>query len=352
MADTIPFNNLARQYSSIRQELLDVTDKIMSTGNFMDGGYTKTFETWLAKRNHVNFAATCHSGTQALEIMAAYLRTQYPVDQPPRVAIPAMTYSATANAFATAGWNIVFVDVDRYGVIDAAKVPSNIDLVVTVGLFGARVPDIMTNRRIMTVEDAAQNWLGANSHRTGHASAISFDPVKNLANYGNGGAIVTNDGNFASWIKSYRNNGKNSSDCGTNSRMSEIDCAQLMVKANYVDVWQTRRGQIADYLISRLSSRVRCLIDETNRQGHGFQKFVIEVNNRDQLRQQLTQSGIETRIHYDQPLNYTVKFKKWPGVGVGSQADQLSKRLISLPFYPELTDAEIDRIADQVLSCV
>lgn len=348
----IPFNNLARQYSSIRQEILDVTDKIMSSGNLMDGTYTNTFELWLATRNHVNFAATCHSGTQALEIIAAYLRTQYPVDRPPIVAIPAMTYSATANAFATAGWNIVFVDVDCYGVIDAAKVPSNIDLAVTVGLFGAGVPDIMTTRRIMTVEDAAQNWLGANGHRTGHASAISFDPVKNLANYGNGGAIVTNDGNFASWIKSYRNNGKNSSDYGTNSRMSEIDCAQLMVKANYIDQWQTRRGVIADHYISRLGRQVRCLIDSNNRRSHGLQKFVIEVDQRDRSQSRLTDRGIETRVHYSEMLNELPAFQIWPGPGQDSEAYRLSQRVISLPLYPELTDNEVDIIADEVLSCV
>ncbi len=353
MTTKIPYNNLARQYHLIRNEILDVSDRIMSSGVLMDGEHTRQFETWLAKKNCVNHAVTCHSGTQALELMAEYLRANYPKDEPPMVAIPALTYTATANAFARAGWRIVFVDVDRYGVIDPNRIPKGVDLAVTVGLFGSGVPDLIQNHRIMSVEDAAQNWTGAGFRRLGHASAISFDPVKNLANYGNGGAVVTNDGNFMSWMRSFRNNGKGGPICnGTNTRISEIDAAQLMIKSRYLDNWQQRRGAIADYYISRLNSRVRCLIDATNRTGHALQKFVIEVDQRDRVQDQLSRQGIETRVHYCNTLNELPAFRIWAGPNNNSEAYRLSRRVLSLPLYPELTDGEIEIIVDRVLDCV
>lgn len=353
MPTQISYNNLARQYPNIRDQILDVTDQIMRSGIFMDGEHTRQFETWLARRNHVKHAVTCHSGTQALELMAEYLRSNYPKDEPPLVAIPALTYAATANAFARADWRIVFVDVDRYGVIDAARIPSDVDLAVTVGLFGAVVPDLIQDRRIMSVEDAAQNWIGNDFRRRGHASSISFDPVKNLANYGNAGAVVTDDGNFMAWMRSFRNNGKGGPTCaGTNTRISEIDAAQLMIKSRYLDQWQQRRGAIADHYINRLTSRVRCLIDGSNRKTHALQKFVIEVDNRDQLQKRLADRGIETRVHYCSMLNELPVFREWLGPNQSSQAFQLSRRVISLPLYPELTDTEVDLIAGEVLNCV
>ena len=107
----IPFTGLKKQYNNLRTEILDATDEVLRSGQLMAGNYTAEFENWLAKKNRSKYAVTCHSGSQALEIIAEYYRLQSSV-RPPRVVIPSMTYVATANAFIRAGWEVYIADTD------------------------------------------------------------------------------------------------------------------------------------------------------------------------------------------------------------------------------------------------
>jgi len=101
---TIPFTGLKKQYNNLRTEILDVTDTVLRSGVLMSGNYTAEFENWLAKKNHVSYAVTCHSGTQALEILASFYRDlDLAFVKPPTVIVPALTYPATVNAFSRAG---------------------------------------------------------------------------------------------------------------------------------------------------------------------------------------------------------------------------------------------------------
>ncbi len=359
---SIPFTGLKKQYHNLRQEILDATDEVLRSGQLMDGNHTSEFENWLAKRNKTKYAVTVHSGTQALEAIADYYRQEIPVEHP-RVLMPTMTYQATANAFMRAGWDIHFIDVDACGLFDMKCVPEiEFEAAVLVGLYGASITHlgdvkvwrdwIMGNR--IVIEDAAQNWLAADGSRIGRASAISFDPMKNLACYGNGGAIVTNDSDLYRWARAWKNNGKPiSHDIGTNSRMSELDCAHLLVKTQYIDAWQKRRQEIANYWRDRFrGSSVRCLINRDNYHDHSFHKFVIDVDQRDILQRNLNIRGIETRVHYAQPLHEIDIYRQWPGPDILSKSSALCRRVLSLPIYPELTDLSVEYIADQVLDCV
>ena len=361
----IAFTGLQRQYNNLKEEILDITDCVLRTGQLMSGEYTQQFEAWLAERNGVRSAVTCHSGTHALEIIAGYYADQTVVT-PPRVLIPSMTYAATANAFMRAGWEVYFCDVDRNGVLNPNKIPANVHFhsVVLVGLYGASVDNLIQSQNwpinavandVAWIEDAAQHWLSLESSRVGHASAISFDPMKNLGNYGNGGAVVTNDVNLIEYARAWRDNGKsNHQQIGTNSRMSEIDCAQMLVKTKYVDQWQQRRREIATYWVDRLKkSNARSLVDDSNIDNHCFHKFVIEVDNRDGLKETLALNNIETRVHYEKPLHELGVFRQFPGPDpMFSSASALSRRVLSLPLYPELTDLEVEYVINSVLSCV
>jgi dTDP-4-amino-4,6-dideoxygalactose transaminase len=232
---------------------------------------------------------------------------------------------------------------------------------VLVGLYGASITHLgdvkvwrnwTINDRII-IEDAAQNWLAADGHRIGRAAAISFDPMKNLACYGNGGAVVTNNPDLYRYVRSWRNNGKPTNhNIGTNSRMSEIDCAQLLVKTRYIDSWQKRRSEISQYWRDRFrKSAVRCLINRDNYHDHGYHKFVIDLDRRDDLAKDLSVRGIDTRIHYSQPLHEIDIYRQWPGPDILSKSSALCRRVLSLPLYPELTDLSVEYIADQVLDC-
>jgi dTDP-4-amino-4,6-dideoxygalactose transaminase len=351
---TIPFTGIRRQYNSVRTEILDVTDEVLRSGVLMDGNYTAEFTNWIANRNRSKYAILCHSGTQALEIIASYFSQRIGI-QPPTVIIPALTYPATANAWIRAGWRVHILDTDNYGQMDPRKLPNDISYqaVCLVGLYGQSTWNSWFHTGDLMIEDAAQHWLSNKSARNSEAAAISFDPTKNLPNYGNGGAIVTYNRQLIEFAKDQVNNGKylKHSDVGTNSRMSEVDCAQMMVKTRYIDQWQRRRGDIVRYWIERLkNTQVRSLIDQSNIDDHCYHKFVIDVDSRDQLQKELAVRKIETKIHYAEPLQELPAFQEYPGPDMLSASYALSRRCLSLPIYPELTDLEVEYVVDQVLA--
>jgi len=348
----IPFNGLQRQYHNLRTEILEVTDRVLQSGQLMSGQYTQDFEQWLANKNHVEYAVCCHSGTQALEIIAEYYRSEISIS-PPRVLLPALSFPATANAFARAGWQIRFVDTDSYGILNYEKInrDESIHAMCVVGLYGHSVSQNFNHFTNCLIEDAAQHWLSNNCVRRGQAAAISFDPTKNLANFGNGGAVVTNDQQLSQFARDWTQHGKLSNHHipGSNSRMSEIDCAQMLVKTQYIDQWQQRRKQIAQYWITAFKDLpIRCLVDQKNFDTHCVHKFVIEVDNRDELAKKLASNAIETKIHYSTPLWNLSAFESQPKEPFFSAAEILSRRVLSLPIYPELTDLEVEYVVDQI----
>ena len=352
----IPFFGVDRQYHNLRDQILDATDRVLRSGQVMSGNNTSEFENWLAKKNNSKYAITVHSGTTALEIQAAYYLKQVIIDQDdynPTVAIPAVTFPATANAFARAGWNLHILDCDRYGLSVAEDY---YDLVVMVGIFGHSIEHLYdnhwTNTASTAIEDGAQHWLSNGCRRFGKSTAISFDPTKNLGNYGNGGALVTDDVHLYEFAKQWRNHGKGSgtTTTGSNSRMSEVDCAQMLVKAEHIDAWQQRRADISAYWIERLNEAgIRTLIDRKNFDSHCYHKFVIDVDNRNLLQDRLKYRGIETRVHYSTPLHEMQCFANTTKPDLFANASALCRRLLSLPIYPELTDLEVEYIADSVI---
>jgi dTDP-4-amino-4,6-dideoxygalactose transaminase len=348
----IAFTGLQRQYKNLREEILEATDSVLSSGCLMNGEHTENFETWLAVKNGVNYAAVCHSGTQALEIIASFTRQRLDNYNPPTILVPSLTFPASANAFIRAGWNIHFVDTDAYGIIDLNKVAPGVSAqaILGIGLYGAALPAKLQQYPGL-IEDAAQHWLADDCNRCRFA-AISFDPMKNLGNYGNGGAIVTNDLELLNYAQGWRDNGKSTAhaEVGTNSRMSEVDCAQLMVKARYLNGWQTTRRNIAHYWMNKFKdSPVRCLINDKNFDTHSFHKFVIDVDNRDDVRKKMQARGIDVKIHYAHPLHELPAYQQYQGPDMLSAASSLSRRCLSLPIYPELTDTEIEYIASSLL---
>ena len=325
----------------------------------MSGNYTYEFEDWLARRNHQPYAITCHSGTQALEIIAEWyqLRSGF---VPPTVAVPTLTYPATLNAFVRAGWNIHIVDTDRYGVMDLSRLDHNTDIqaICGVGLYGQSVENMTQSLWALThpiIEDGAQHWLSNDCKRVGDC-AISFDPTKNLANYGNGGAVITANQDLMEFARNWISNGKHTkhAESGTNSRMSETDCAQMLVKTRHIDQWQQRRRTIAQHWVEMLKNKpwTTCLIDDSNFDTHCFHKFVIHVDNRDIVQRNLALRGIETKVHYATPMHELPAYQHYPAPDLLSAGSSLARRCLSLPIYPELTDLEVEYVIDQLLDCV
>jgi dTDP-4-amino-4,6-dideoxygalactose transaminase len=344
----IPHFGLARQYRNIRNELLDATDQVLKSGELMNGQFTSKFETWLAMKTQTSYALTVHSGTQALEIIARFHLEPYKTmfDITPKVKIPNISYIATLNAFVNAGWEIELVDTDKNGLIKHKEdeLDDVVNSVCLVGLYGANPSGSSIFNS--TIVDGAQHWLVADN--IGDGMAISFDPTKNLPASGNGGAIVTNDRQLWDFAYSYRSNGKHEHEThGTNSRMSEQECAQILVRARHLDNWQWRRKEIRHYYLDEFKNLpFHCL--SRDHLVHADQKFAIYTEKRDGLKMYLRDKQIETKIHYEKALSEYPIAKDLSKPDMLSTSVMLTRGLLSLPIYPELTDSEVEYIAEQV----
>lgn len=348
---------LDRQYRSLRDELLDASDRVLSSGNLMNGQYTAELEDWIANRTNTARAVTCHSGTQALEIMALYYKHRFMYDVskktqgPAIVHVPNLTYPATLNAWLNAGSEVVIEDTDANGLmVTEDDGDDKAHIYCHVGLYGNR-PNIQPeNSSRINAVDGAQHWLVPGATAGVSSMSISFDPTKNLPSSGNGGTIVTNDDALYLFAMSYRNNSNSTchSSSGTNSRMSEQDCAQLLVRTQYIDEWQERRRKIATYYCQRFKEMpFRCLAHDVER--HAHQKFVIDTIGRNELCKYLYDHGIECKISYDKTLSELPVALYLSKPDMISVSVMLSRGVISLPIYPELTDSEVQYIADRVV---
>jgi dTDP-4-amino-4,6-dideoxygalactose transaminase len=348
----VPFFGLDRQYVNLKDELLEATNNVLSSGQLMSGKYTEEFEDWLARKNKSRHAVVCHSGTNALEIIAKYWYMNFMIQShAPIVYIPTLTFPATANAFISAGWDVKLIDCNRHGQSSREHKLHHKAFHVYVGLYGTPItaPSITSD---IIIEDGAQHWLSNDCYRIGHATAISFDPTKNLPSSGNGGAIVTNDDAFADWIREYQNHGKPKHQAiGTNTRMSELECAHLLVRTKYLDAWQQRRQEIVKMYNNAFNDleEIQSLIKDAEIKTHACHKYVIVTDDRDNLKNELQKDGIETRIHYEEPLHEISCFRNRGELDMLSTASVLSRKVLSLPLYPELTDDDVAYVIECVL---
>jgi len=357
----IPFFGVDRQYCNLREEILEITDRVYSTGKMLDGEYTREFELRIARRCNRSYALAVNSGTQGL-IFALKATTKTPTFS---VLIPTISFAATINCVLINNLYPVFCDVDHKGLIDLEsyqyKLDKAVGAVMYVNLFGNcidydrfRIQTEFFNDNLVIIEDAAQSfgaiYKNVPSGKMGDVSVLSFDPTKNFNNYGSGGMILTDDYQVYQQCLSLRDNGKLIHDIvGTNSKMSESDCAQMLVKLNHFDQWQRRRTEIAEYYTDQLYQYVDILIPNKD-VTHAWSKFVIRTSNRNSLMHHLSLAGIETKTHYATALY---------DLGVGFDYIDYSKDLytetaaftqecVSLPIYPELSDAEVETIAESI----
>jgi dTDP-4-amino-4,6-dideoxygalactose transaminase len=364
----IPFFGVDRQYQNLREEILDATDLVYSTGRVLDGVHTKAFEKAIAKMTERRYACAVGSCTQALIFALRAVDNEYFRGSRNKILIPAQSFVATLNVVLEAGFDPVFCDVDaQTGLIDLNTIPvvaDEIAAVMYVNLFGNVVEqerlisylEMFSEEKIPVIEDAAQSfgayYRGVPSGKLGDVSCLSFDPTKNLNNYGSGGMILTDDPAIWELANDYRDNGKmnNHIQSGTNSKMSESDCAQMLVKLKYFDQWQTRRKEIAEYYTEELDGLVGIPPIDMNVEP-AWSKYVIHHHSRSSLYTDLLNMGVETRINYELPLHQeAISFGILPfdDTGILEGAENFSRTCLSLPIYPELEDYEVEYVVDAI----
>lgn len=376
-AHKIPFFGLDRQFKNIKEEILDASDKVYSSGQVLDGHYTLEFESQIAARCNRRYAITVNSCSNAL--LFSMLSTlnhgngiRKEAGLKPRALIPTQSFVATLNSTVMAGFEPVFCDVDHNALMDLTDIDysfkdSNIDALMYVNLFGnvldydkmKLMTDFFEEGSVTIIEDAAQSfgafYKGRPSGSLGDISCLSFDPTKNLPNYGSGGMVLTDDTEIRDYILNLKDNGKLNHHrlSGTNSKMSEVDCAQMLVKLGHFDKWQARRKHIAEYYTQELSEHVYTprVNDDVI---HAWHKYVICCPRRGRTMQMMANLGIDTKVHYATPLNFhDLAYDFSPDAGRIFEGSEVhSKNCLSLPIYPELTDAEVEHIVISLKSCV
>ena len=361
----IPLVDLKAQYESIKEEVRSAIVRVLESSQFILGKEVEAFEEEFARYLGVRHAVGVNSGTSALYSTLLALGAG-PGDE---VITVSQTFIATVEAISWTGAKPVFVDIDEK---TYTMDPAQIETVVTkktkgillVHLYGHpadmdRILEIAKRRNLWVVEDACQAhgalYKGKKVGGFGQAACFSFYPGKNLGAYGEGGAVVTNDGELATRIKKLRNHGglqKYSHEfIGLNARLEGIQGAILRTKLPYLDRWNELRRQHAREYTTLLKGLDLGLPEEASWAKSVFHLYVIRTAQRDALNTSLNKQGIGSLIHYPRP-NHLLDCFQTLGYSEGDLpvTEQVSKEVLSLPLYPELTEKQIHTVSSQVKS--
>jgi dTDP-4-amino-4,6-dideoxygalactose transaminase len=317
MPATIPLVDLSLQHAQIADEVARGWDRAVAGSSFILGDDVAAFEGEFAAFSDVEHCVGVGNGTDALE-MALRVVGVGPGDE---VIVPANSFVASAMAVSRTGATPAFVDVEPDTLlIDAAQVEARIGprtkAVMPVHLYGQMAPmapllKLAADAGIPLVEDAAQSQgarqEGMPSGGVGQIAGTSFYPGKNLGAYGDGGAVLTRSEHLAGRLRAMRNYGSETKyhhpTMGFNSRLDTLQAVVLRAKLRRLDAWNGQRRQAADLYNSLLEGLP--VTRPTTREGneHVWHLYVVQVDDREQVLQQLTEAGIGAGIHYPVPIH-------------------------------------------------
>jgi dTDP-4-amino-4,6-dideoxygalactose transaminase len=368
---TIPFVDLAALIGPSRAEYVAAFERVLDSGGFIGGPAVTAFEAAFASYCGAPHAVAVRTGTDAL-VLALRALGVGPGDE---VITAANSFFATAEAISHAGATPVLADVDDQTLLldpaDAARrVTPRTRCIIPVHLFGqiadmARLRALAAANRLHVIEDSAQAHgatrlgpagPGGERWRAGsiaEIAAFSFYPTKNLGALGEGGAITTRDPELAARIVRLRDHGQagrhDHVDIGYNARLDALQCACLSISLAKLDAGNASRARLAARYREQLAgvSGVR-LVAEPAGSSPVYHLMVVRVDavRRDAVREALTRAGIATAIHYPRPIHLQRAYAHL-GQGPGScpVAERAAGEMISLPMYPDLTVAQVDRVA-------
>jgi dTDP-4-amino-4,6-dideoxygalactose transaminase len=354
----IPFVDLFAQYQSIKPEIDFAIENVIRESAFIRGKNVDNFENQFASLLGVKHCVSCANGTDALYIVMKGLNLK-PGDE---VITTAHSWISTSEAISQVGAKVVFCDTDSKSfTIDPdqikAKISNRTVGIIPVHLYGQPadmdpIMKIAKENNLWVIEDCAQAHLAKYKNKVvgtfGIASTFSFYPGKNLGAMGDAGAIVTNDDKLAKWFSLFaRHGGKGEHFLeGINSRLDGLQAAILSVKLPYLKDWTEKRIEIAKMYNNLLGGINEIEIPQVSEgRTHVYHLYVIRASYRDELRNFLLQSGIETMLNYPKALPF------YPAYGYLNHTPYdfpnaffSQESIISLPIYPELNIDQIQYI--------
>jgi dTDP-4-amino-4,6-dideoxygalactose transaminase len=352
----VPFLDLPAQQAEIADEVLPVWRRQFESAAFIGGPEVAAFEAEYADYIGVGHCVGVGNGTDAIEI-ALRAAGIAPGDE---VILPANTFIATAEAVSRIGAVPVLVDVDDdYLLIDPAAVEAAVTprtrAIIPVHIFGQTAPveelePIAAKYDLVIIEDAAQSQGASSSHgragALGRIAATSFYPGKNLGAAGDGGAVLTDDADLADFARNVSAHGSSvryvHDRIGFNSRLDAIQATELRAKLRRLDKWNGARRAAADFYAELMENVPGVRVPQT-RPGNEdvWHLYVVRVEERDRVLAEMTADGIGVAIHYPTPVHLTTAY-----AGLGYQrgefpvAEAAAERILSLPMFPHLTEAQ------------
>ena len=357
----VPLVDLSRVDDELLVAAEEAFSRLARSGVFTFGEELAAFEREFAMYCGTRECVGVSDGTDALKIALEAVGVR-PGDEV--VTVP-NTFVGTAEGIASAGARPVLVDVEPdTRCMDPGRLAEAIGprtaAVLPVHLYGRPAPmrEILdVCGRIPVVEDVAQaHGAEIDGRRVGGfgaAGCFSFYPTKNLGAMGDGGAVVCDDTDLASIVRSLRHHGSAADDPnlhvrrGSTARLDTIQAAVLRIKLPLLDRWNEQRRQAADRYRTALSG-LDLTLPSPDAPGtrQVFHLFVIELDDRDSVLQRLRDAGIGASVHYPIPLHLQPAWRQL-GYAAGSfpHAERSAGRCLSLPLFPGISDAEIDRVA-------
>jgi len=356
----LPLVDLQAQYSSIKDEVDNAMRAVVESCAFVGGPAVRDFEAAFAAFCECTQVVSCGNGTDAIYVALRTLGIG-PGDE---VVTVTNTFIATAEAISNTGAKPVLVDVRAdTALIDTDKLPAAITprtkAIVPVHLYGQTADMDEVNRiakanNLVVVEDAAQahgaRYKGRRAGGLATAATFSFYPGKNLGAYGDGGAIAFMDTALAKRCAMLRDHGRLDKYLheieGVNSRLDTLQAAVLLVKLKRLDAWNAARRRAAGWYLERLAN-VPDLVLPVVADGNEpvWHLFVVRHPRRDAVRDAMETAGIGVGIHYPVPLHLQPAYAYLGHKrGAFPVAEQLADTCWSLPLFPELTEADVDRV--------
>ena len=356
----VPLIDLQAQYAEIGEEVEASVRDVLRSGQYVGGPEVAALEEEFARYCGVSYAVSVNSGTAALHTALLALG----LDPGDEVISVAHTFVATAEAIIAAGAKPVFVDIDpKSYTMDPAQLEAAITprtrAIIPVHLYGQPaeldlILSIAEAAGLAVIEDACQahgaTYRGSRVGSLGAIGCFSFYPSKNLGAAGEGGIAVTDSPLYAERMRRISDHGQSAryrhEVLGFNYRLPALQAAVLRVKLRHLDDWnEMRRAHALEY--RRLLSGSGVTIPwERPESSHVYHLYVIRSGARDELKKHLSAQGVATGLHYPLPVHLQPAYQQY-GAGPGSlpHTETAAATVLSLPMYPELRPAQLERVA-------
>lgn len=351
-------NRMDRNYQKYQKEFEAKALEVLRSGKYILDKEVAAFEKEFAQYNKSKYCVGVASCLDALQLAVRILG----IGEGDEVLVPGNTFIASVMGISMNGATPIFIEPDEYHTIDASKLEEKITkrtkAIMVVHLYGQisnmrEIMKIANSYGLKVIEDCAQahgaELDGKKAGTFGDIGCYSFYPSKNCGGFGDGGALITNNPEYAKKARMLRNYGSekryHNKEVGINSRLDELQAALLRIRLSHLDAANADRHRICNRYLSEINNERIILPKIRKEHGTVWHQFVIRCSTRDHFMNYLAENGIDTIIHYPIPPHLSDAYsylKVLPGTL--PITEQYATEVLSLPLYEGMTDEELNYV--------